>query len=889
MSNKIKVVGYAKKEFFGNGIEYRNFSPDLVGVQLAGNGSTTLFTMGNFSITTNMEPKNNKSFITSKFSNFISLTNLDLTLEQTQQLLVDNTSVVLNLDRTNIKNYALFGSLTEFVRISLEDIITKWPASLYLSPLATNSDGFTITGNTFTDYSYDPISDKATFTVDTNFINNSFQINYLANGTILDTFNATNDLRNLSINYLSYAISYGNIEFKVLNFTGSTYDINDYIYFEVKGNPFSGLTTESKVNYHILPNKEQQNKFFNALPDFESYLLNRRVAPIYTSTFKYPVSTDVGVLLYVTENITWPVTDGYNIDFDSTNYLNFVQKLIKISDNSDLNQSDLINRFLVTESISAFDTQPVHLSELDQDTSGQKVNKTLRIYGREFDDINKFINGIQFSNTVTYNKEDNTPDVYLKNLARVLGWELLSSVVENDLLANYVTTSETTFSGESVGLTAVQADIELWRRIILNTPWIWKSKGARKSVEFLLKFIGAPNGLVKFNEYIYKATAPIDIDLFTKVLELNSFDTDLSLYPIDSDGFPRPMPDTPDMYFQNYGLWYRQTGGDKPSIDILGGNNPHLGPYDGGYKYINQFATLIQDFTAVTLTSQTITTGSENLFTNNQLGTYDGTTVPSTITTAELTSLDGEDLSDCYVFTPTVLSDVINPGIVFNGCGCPCDGSDNILSLCVDKNLVGSVDNPCNQNMVTTPTSSMTTGLYTFQYYQYNQDGSVYTNNGNPVPNTSVYTRKECCTSLGGTPTLYSTSTNSGYACCNNSGKCGCTVACKWISKQSPIYLPQITSTYNGGQSPYLEFTDVGGSPIVVTPDGCNCIKGYSRPIPNITDPYTGEVGYACQLTKKGVTDLVKGVNSVQYLTYSGRESGKIRCDSTIPQIIGKI
>jgi hypothetical protein len=56
MSNsKIKVAGYAKRTF-GNG-EYRPFSPDLVGVQIASDGGTPLFTMGNFSITTNMDPK----------------------------------------------------------------------------------------------------------------------------------------------------------------------------------------------------------------------------------------------------------------------------------------------------------------------------------------------------------------------------------------------------------------------------------------------------------------------------------------------------------------------------------------------------------------------------------------------------------------------------------------------------------------------------------------------------------------------------------------------------------------------------------------------------------------------------------------------------------------
>jgi hypothetical protein len=54
-----------------------------------------------------------------------------------------------------------------------------------------------------------------------------------------------------------------------------------------------------------------------------------------------------------------------------------------------------------------------------------------------------------------------------------MGWDLISSVIENDL-SNYVKTAESDYSGESTGLTPVQADIELWR--ILNTPWIWNLK-----------------------------------------------------------------------------------------------------------------------------------------------------------------------------------------------------------------------------------------------------------------------------------------------------------------------------------------------------------------------------------------------------------------------------
>jgi len=141
---KIKVAGYAKKVTYDGNIEYRNFSDDLVGFQLASNGGTPLFTMGNFTITTNVDPKTNKNFITNNFSNPTSLNDLDLTLAQANELLTNNAGVILNLDKKNLKYYSLFGSLSEFIRVSLEDIITKWPASLYTYPSMVLSVGVSV-------------------------------------------------------------------------------------------------------------------------------------------------------------------------------------------------------------------------------------------------------------------------------------------------------------------------------------------------------------------------------------------------------------------------------------------------------------------------------------------------------------------------------------------------------------------------------------------------------------------------------------------------------------------------------------------------------------------------------------------------------------------------
>ena len=877
-NNKVKVVGYAQKVFFNDGIEYRNFSPDLVGTQLASDGGTPLFTMGNFSITTNMEPKLDKTFISNPFSNFITLSDLNLSLSQTQALLADNATVILNLDKSNLNYYALFGSLSEFVRVSLEDIITKWPASLYLTPLAQGTNGQPLNGFTFENYSYDPLSQIASFKINTTFIKNNFQLNYLKNGSIVNTFNATNDLRNLTVNYLAYAVLFNDVEYPVLGFTGSTFLTNDFVYFRINGNPFTGSSINGKAFYHIKPNKIYEEKFFNSLPDFEAYLLNRQITPKYTSVFKYPIKSDDGIILYVTDSITWPVTDGYNIDFDTTDYVNYASKLLDISTDNDLYVSNLMNRFLVSESISDFDTTPVHLSALDQDTSGQKMNKTLQIYGREYDEINKFIIGIEFANVVTYNHLDNTPDVYLKNLAKVLGWELISSVLENDLLANYVTTAPSTYSGQSVGLTAVEADIELWRRIILNTPWIWKSKGARKSIEFLLRFIGAPQGLVKFNEYIYRAKAPIDVNLFKQALILNGLDPDLSLYPIDSDGYPSPLSNTPDMYFQNNGLWYRETGGSGSTLDILTGNNPHLGPYDGGFKYINQFKQLIPNFSAVTVSSQTFTQGTTSLFTNYNLGMI---TNYSGLTYVNGTYEDGSSLSDCIVLTTTIIPDPI-PSDFISDCGCSSITDDESISICVD--ITENNGSGCTATMSGSPTQQTQNGIYVFPYLQYNQDGSVYMSGGQPVLNNSTFIDPTCCTALGGSPFLFNQIVNggivnTGYLCCYPGGDCSCKITCNWTVSLVPRLLPVSSSSQNS----YLVFSDGAGQHIT-TPDGCNCIGNpYTISIPNVLDPYTGEIGTACQLTNDGIYDLtVLGTAGSIYQTYLQRSNGTIDCSDVV-------
>ena len=877
MTNKVIISGYSETLVYNGTIQYRNFSPDILAPFAPSNANVSLFTLGSFAVTTNIEPKNTRSFITNKFSNFVSLSDLDLTLEASADLLTNNAGVILNLDKTDLTTYALFGSLVENLRVALEDIITTWPAALYVSPVfAIAPDYLTQTGYTIENYLYNNISDTSSFRVNVTTINNKFQINFLQNGSLTNTINQSNTLRNLALNYQTYSILFNNTEYDILNFTGSTSLVNDYLYFVVEGNVFSGQAPSDYVTYYIKPNKVQENLFYNGLPDFEAYLLNRVVVPKFTSTFNYTVKSDAGNILYVSDTITWPTTDGYNLDFDTDAYTTYANKLLDISTDFDTTTSSLMTRFLVTESITDFDTTDVHLDPLDEDTSDQKVTKLLTIYGVEFDKINNFIEGIKFANTVSYDKNNNTPDIYLKNLARVMGWDLVSSVLENDLLTSYIQPKTSTYSGQTVGLTAIEADVELWRRIILNTPWLWKSKGTRKAIEFLFKFIGTPLGLISFNEYVYLAENKIDLNLFQEVLQLNGLDDNTDNYPISLSGYPQPLPDTPDVYFQGKGLWYRETAGDDPTIDITTGNNPHVGPYDGGFTYINQFRQLIPNFSAVTISSETTTTSSDNLFSNYNRGTmteYSGSTY------VDITTPDGVDFSNCYVVTPSIIQDPQNRRDQSN-CGCETEDNLRSLSICIDKTQFpprNCFDDIAGMSVVAPE------NYYLFNFNQYNVDGSIYMQAGSPVYFSSPFIDKNCCNFTNSVPYLWNqvdgngvdipfSGVNSGYICCQTTNTCGCKVTCKWVVAPERFY------SFSDGTK-YISFITEEGVNRLTSQDGCNCLTNFSIKVP-IIDPLTGESGYGCQLTQTGLTDITSN-SSVILTTYTERTNGSIGCSST--------
>jgi hypothetical protein len=636
-SKRVKVIGYSKAVKTESGIAHRNFSESLVGNQYTSNGGTTLFTLGNFRVTTNLDPKKDKLYRTSQFSNFYNQGNLGMDEELSN--ILNKQQLTLNLDKTDIRNYAYFGSFKEYIRVTLEHIVTMWPASLYVN--STNKLNPSNPLPTYENYIYDKTLGTATFDIHISSIKNDFGINIKEGGSIASSFNKDNKLRDFTGSFTQYSIVIGDKRYPIIDFTGYTEE-EGYLNFKVNGNPFEEV---GNINYHIKPNEDKINMFFMGLNDFESHLLNR--VTNFKAEFSYNYETEDGNVILGNKVVQWPISDGYNIDFKSPEYGEYVNDLLEIAESSDETKSNIISNKMVSKSI------------FEWDTIDQKMGKTLKVYGRNFDDLKRHSTGIKYANNVTYDKKNNTPDALIKNLARTLGWELTTSLFNIDLNEDFLTTKG------DLKMSPVQSEIEFWRRLIINSPWVWKSKGTRKVVEFLLKFVGTPEGLVTFNEYVYKASNMVDVEELKTVFELNGLTYSENEIPVDGEGYPKVLANNDKLYFQKGGLWYRQTTGDDSNMDVLSGNNPHSGPYDAGYEYINQFNTLIPNFKPVTITNSKVYNTVDKTFVNYDYGKFDKFFENDVITeinldvdfqniyTTEMDKAVGPnfDYSDCEVYT----------------------------------------------------------------------------------------------------------------------------------------------------------------------------------------------------------------------------------------------
>jgi hypothetical protein len=617
------------------------FSDDLVGFQLVTGGGLT---QGNFQFTTSVTEKTNRTFTTGTFSNPITLDSLGVdSVTQSKLIFENNFKVYPNFDLSEVTNFTIYGSMVKRMSVSVEKIINYFPAAIESTSMGVNY----VTGDTATNILYNSVENITSFDLDIARFRNPFDIDFSINSTRNLELREieVSSLRNMTIEYSKYSLYYNGNGYSLTGIVPTTSLTNGVLTIFVEGNPFSG-NTFCLDNLVIRPNDYEVNKVFNeGFDEVEDFLLNRNVVPVYTATFKVPREAEDGTFYTLSENLTWPLNGQWNLDIITGTFNNYLTNLNSISESFDLYKTNLVSRFLTTNSFKEFDTV------------GQKMEKVLQLYGRSFDETKKFIDALAYMNSVNYNVGNDIPSQLLKNLAQTLGWDTRISPITNDDFLNSVfggkNSDKSSFSGVGKQSTPDELNHQYYRNLILNSAYLFKSKGTRKSVEVLMRLIGAPEALVEFNEYVYLADQKISMSQFesqyakisggTYVQELpvlepgNLFsifgqqftgftttsiikDVNISQeeYPIDSDGYPSSPEDSESYFFQMGSGWYQQTPNHRApeqvnlTNSVFTGQNPNyqtsLIPYTYGQVYLERY----RNFPFMTLGYNLISTIDNN-------------------------------------------------------------------------------------------------------------------------------------------------------------------------------------------------------------------------------------------------------------------------------------
>jgi len=627
------------------------------------NGNLVIRSEGGFTFIVNTTPTDKKTIVSSETSDIFTLEDILISESQessttqpitSKQLEIPKTYIDLEKTYDDLTKFSYFGSCNTLIKGGIEDIINRFPAGLYISYdtiisdelLMENGDNELMeNGELAQNEDITIIQQGNTLTIPISDITNTFGIDL--NSYANTRTNLGYDLRVIASSYNDFVVVSNDIQLATV--TGLTSnEINQTLTFNLS-NPITLSTS-----LHIRPNNFKINEFFDSLDDLQRVLLNRKTSPKYRSLIKIPKETEFGTTFEYRQFI-WETPDTYNLDISSMDYVLFVQELVDASNYIDEVYSDNLYRMLAHDSIKNMDTTYERVTDgdlLDEYIiGGTKIQKVLRLYGREFDQVKKYIDGISFSNNITYNKENNLPEQYLSGKLNMLGWDV-NSITKTFPLSG--STVAGMFPGALGSLSTKEVDSEVNRRMIINSPYIWRSKGTKKAIRKVMNLLGVDENYYQIREYTQKVDNFLVDTSLQKIADLNSdvryveietttdetrniLYTGLNLdtfvkspsgsenyYILDTDGisgkciddgqvflisgntygYPRPMINSNSFYFQQKGSWYRETGGYHTDYtggtyvnEITTGNNPHVGSgvYDGGFNYVDQFKNLFKN------------------------------------------------------------------------------------------------------------------------------------------------------------------------------------------------------------------------------------------------------------------------------------------------------
>lgn len=483
------------------------------------NGEMVLFSDSNFKFRVRAEKNTKKKHVRQpwiKPSEDNDTT--EWTLENMPEApITEETKIVLKPNYTSLRDFAYYGSSIELIRATVNDILMRFPGAIY----APNS------GATKIEVKY-PTESAGTYYL----LSNDFDIDCWTKTSVGNK----NSLRTLADSFECYEFNKSIKNTKVSAprtigpLTGCPNSIIGrtnlgvftsapgesakwpYLYLNNDGNIMlavkTGTTTYIDNNFSrplLVPKQEYIDAFWDSLDDFEKVLLNRDTAPKYKATFETVHFDKESGYTYENKDYIWPTVNpsAYSLDVSSIDYQSYIGSLVNLAEYYDLYESDNIWRMLTHEAIKNLDWtfvnqqdgEPVDASDIDS----SRIKAMLRVYGRQFDEIKRYIDNIKNSISVSYDEKNNVPDYFLTDKVENGGWDAYSVSPTQDIIMSGETGAESAITIEtdviytgssSVGYTPTDSNVNFMRRLTLNSNYIQSLKGTRRGLETIFGMFG---------------------------------------------------------------------------------------------------------------------------------------------------------------------------------------------------------------------------------------------------------------------------------------------------------------------------------------------------------------------------------------------------------------
>ena len=452
-----------KHQDVSDGTIYERDITTIGGTDRFSPGQIPLYRSGNFIFTVNGEKSRQKDVSTTEWEPNSSGSYIwkatDIETAQTNDDRVDEERVVLRQDYYDLRDFAYYGSLSELIRVSMNNIISNFVGEMFIS---SNDTAYTYTdpngddhkigedGDYFTvdnPFFIDIVSEKVPGGADEiKFFAESGYTRYSVISRVGVTYNVTGysfTANTMAKSCPGYFIGEGELKLGLETHpTDKKISISAYYGTDLEILYCVGKDAVEFANSHVRPKEEYLSEFSDRMTSFEKLFINGKTNPKYLATFIVIKENEYG---YYKELETFQLptrVGGFNIDMTQ----DYVDSLMDIAVFYDERFCDNLWRSMTHEAIKNFDwTHEREYEEGDAEENiigGERLKKALAIMAREFDEIKSYIDAINDVSRITYDKRSNLPDYFIKSSVATEGWDarvvIPFTLTEKDLDGNVV-------------------------------------------------------------------------------------------------------------------------------------------------------------------------------------------------------------------------------------------------------------------------------------------------------------------------------------------------------------------------------------------------------------------------------------------------------------------